>query len=648
MQPVSDTLKKFLRDNVPQNIDIEIHTVNEHPGIIEGFEVTATDPASLNVNVSAGEAILPSGDRVEVEATTITLTDGLSSLHGYRGDLIYLNTNGTVDVIEGEWAYPVTYPELPEGCLSIANISLPNLEDKIYQAYITDTRTFLDEPTMLTEADIVQGTFTIDRTCVSGSKFEIGTAIASELAFKLNNEDGIYDGVVFEGAVIYPKLSLTDYVFTVGEGELVTEVMKLGSFTIDSATEHLGTITIQALDRMVRFDKKYDSSLVYPTTIADIIEDACLNCNVILHTDVETLMNYNYTVPNRPEDDDITYRQIIQWCCEITGTSAYMDWDGELRLQGVEATEVVIDETDRYTSTIHKENVVITGVQVTATDESYHLEGSEEYVISISGNELIQTNVVLISCSLSNVLNDFIYRPFIATTKPLPYVYPLDKITIKDKNGISHESLITQNTFRLNGNTNLISRGETKVQSGWAKANPLTKRQRTIIHSIVDDGNKPLNDRIQSLLSFNELICQSFGVYFTEREQEDGSVKFYIHDQRTLEQSTNIYTFTAEGFAWTNTGWNDGNPTWQYGVSSDGNAIFNMISATGISVGKVGNDYSIKIKPDTVSFLHKVSEIMKLNGEKTEMTKVEIKNDLNIGKARIIPHDDGADIIIIG
>ena len=86
-------------------------------------------------------------------------------------------------------------------------------------------------------------------------------------------------------------------------------------------------------------------------------------------------------------------------------------------------------------------------------------------------------------------------------------------------------------------------------------------------------------DRTQAIIAMNELISNSAGLYNTSIEQEDGSFLHYMHDSPYLEDSITIYTQTASGYAWTNNGWNDGAPVWQYGFDQQGNMIMNAISA---------------------------------------------------------------------
>ena len=86
----------------------------------------------------------------------------------------------------------------------------------------------------------------------------------------------------------------------------------------------------------------------------------------------------------------------------------------------------------------------------------------------------------------------------------------------------------------------------------------------------------------QAQLELNRLLSNSLGLNIVTISQDDGTQVYYFCDGETLESSNIIYTFKANGFAWTKS-WNDGNPVWKYGFSKDGNAIYNMLAAYKIS-----------------------------------------------------------------
>ena len=55
-----------------------------------------------------------------------------------------------------------------------------------------------------------------------------------------------------------------------------------------------------------------------------------------------------------------------------------------------------------------------------------------------------------------------------------------------------------------------------------------------------------------------------------------------MHDDPVLADSNVIFTGTAGGIAWTTTGWNGGDPVWQYGATAAGAAFFNTLAANRI------------------------------------------------------------------
>jgi len=76
-----------------------------------------------------------------------------------------------------------------------------------------------------------------------------------------------------------------------------------------------------------------------------------------------------------------------------------------------------------------------------------------------------------------------------------------------------------------------------------------------------------------------------------------------MHDRPDLEESMIIWHWTEQGLAWTDQGWNDGNPDWQYGVLADGNAVLKVLTALGINAdwinaGRVKAEH-VQIGPET-------------------------------------------------
>lgn len=452
----------------------------------------------------------------------------------------------------------------------------------------------------LTESDFV-GDITITRRCVAGEKIEIGTAIASEFKATLQNYDGRFDGFVFEGAELFVRFSVP-----VGSG---VEYIPIGYFTIDEQPRKLSTISITALDRMARFNRSYDTTTAYPASLYQVLSDACLKCGVPLATTSGSLINATYSPPKRPESDGLTYRQVVEWIAELAGTCAWIDWDGKLRLTWYADTTTRISPSDRFTSDMQENDITITGMQIVANDETgtVYQSGNDVYALNIEGNLLAQDNLQNLCDALRAKIDGFTYRPYTCTTMGYPHLWPLDKIIYEDKDGVEHVSIITDHTIKLNGASAIAAKGETTQRNGYATSAPLTSKERAILERMKAQTNRKLSTMQQAALELNETMANSMGLYSTTTVNPDMSVTAYWHDKPTLEDSQYIYTRNAGGYAWTDSGWNDGEPVWQYGVTKDGIAILNVLhvykltadylDVRGLTVTNASGTETLKISP---------------------------------------------------
>ena len=501
----------------------------------------------------------------------------------------------------------------------------------------------------ITEKDVMQGGLTIDRCSVSSNKIEMGSAIASELSLTLNNIDGKFDNVRFEGAELFVRLGVKKYDARKWENA-TTHYMPMGYFTVDEPSRPLATINLSALDRMVLFDKPVDWSLLqFPMTVRELLIQSCRICNVELGNDITNRPNYDYVIPQSPEEDT-TYRQIIQWIAELTATCGFMDWEGKLRLQWYEPTTAKITPSNRYSSDMLENDITITGVQVVDIDSNVYSSGNDSYAFTIEGNALLQSDYQQVANSIYSAVGGFTYRPYQCSTQPMPYLFPMDIVEYVDKNKVSHDTIVTNVTFTINSETTIEGKGETATNNGYATANPLTNRERIIINRLKREQNKTLNDRVQSVLELNELISNSLGLYNTSFENEDGSVEYYMHDRPNIEDSNTIYTLNAGGYAYTNSGWNNGNPVWEYGETKDGNAIFNKVCAYGLEVSNPITGYQTTINPEKFEILRNLQKILALgtNGVDIYNGALTVYKGDNSYSTPVIKLDSNGDLALSG
>lgn len=441
----------------------------------------------------------------------------------------------------------------------------------------------------ITDKDII-GAVTVDWSSVTGSKLDLGSACMSELSFTLENADGAFDDKVFEGAQLYVTTS-----FSTGS---TTETVPIGYYTVDSPPRKLRSIKITAYDRMAKFNRAYDTELAYPATLYRIVADACTKCGVSQKLPTNTL-HRGVSIPKRPEADNLTYRQVLVWAAELMGVSLYIDYDGKLTggWYATNAKHTVIKASDRFTSgntDFAENNIVFSGVRIVGNDENKteYLAGTKDYAFNIEGNLLVQSdmNLSTLVTELKTARCSLTYTPMSCTTHSFPHLRPLDVMHFETAQGTKKVVLTNVKWQSQNRCTKLEGKGETATQSGYATMGAFTPKQQAVLEQTRAQQAAQINDFEQATLALNETIANSMGLYVTQKADSSGAVITYYHDKPTLEGSNTIYCRNAGGYAWTNNGWNNGSPNWEYGVSKDGDAVIRSIAANKISASYITTD----------------------------------------------------------
>ena len=420
----------------------------------------------------------------------------------------------------------------------------------------------------ITEADIVQGGLKIDRYSVTNSKIEVGSAVASELSLKLRNYDGKFDNVSFEGAVLYVKVgvwsddptALGHFVLgqsvlgalngignfilgknLIGDAGTKAQVVWIpcGRFIIDTSPRKLQIITVSALDYMVKFDKAVDvSKISFPIHVDALIQKICELCNVSLLTDVTALPNHQYSIGGFPSSSQqLTYRQCLQWCAQLTGTCAFMNEDGQLVLKWYEQTAVTVTMNERYTSDLLENDITITGFTCDVSDEATYLAGTNEYALDLSDCGFLTNSYDGVLKELLAARGGFSYRPYSATIKSAPYLFPMDMIRYKDKDGAFHNTIVTNVTFSLNCNTSISGAGETVTSSSYTQSNSGVTNQQASTNRQTNESleTKATKKELHSMMTFTE----SEGLVITH-EGWDGKVQIAGEDIRVVRGNNKV------------------------------------------------------------------------------------------------------------
>lgn len=466
----------------------------------------------------------------------------------------------------------------------------------------------------LTDADICTGGLSVDRYSVTGQKIEIGSAVAAELSLRLRN-DGKLNDRNFQGAELFVEVGVVDSVTprilqeengfslltekeeteeslevevynTLPEDTAYTTIyVPLGWFQVDNTPRTLSTISVTALDRMICFDKyAQKSDLSFPCTVSELLLQICRVCGVNLaENSVAQLTNADYEITSYPEQEDLTYRTMLMWIAQITGTCAYLDWDGRLRLEWYgDGGTISIDESVRYSSDLQEQFITVTGIVIKTDDTAYH-RGTYpyDYMLSIDGNLLIQGDGKNLADALGRKFIGFTYIPFEAKTLAMPFLFPMDKVNFL-KAGVTYNTILTNVNYTLNGSTNLAAKGESKESNALPKLSPFTPSQAQENRKKEVAVEEKLSAQANATQHLNQTAASAMGMYYSERTDENGGVIRYWHDNESLENSLYICMQNAGGSFSTNTGWNNGNPQWTAGTDKFGNAVVSLLNTIGI------------------------------------------------------------------
>lgn len=399
-------------------------------------------------------------------------------------------------------------------------ISVPKKVEELirksaYQSVSIRVEPLKGEPFYITSQDIEEGSFTIQRDCISGSELEIGNMTASELKMTLRNPYdawgfGKYDHIAFCGAKLTCTLRIHD-----ASDDSMYEI-PYGVFTVDQQPRMLENIEIAALDNLMRLDIPFDGSklpeeLSVQYLVREGIDAAGLDCpeeDLKVFPDyhgLEDAMEMRQAIlksvvnpQNITSKNTLTWRQVIMWCCQCAGVCGYADMTGAVRfrfyqkytpdvlqsedgenlldedgevllLDGTPQGDFELPASARFMdgSDLEESDVVLTGHQFKEEDTLYPADAVMDYGLQTEGNlvfaaaatpERAKPNFAALA---NDAVAGFTYRPFSCSTLSFPQLEPMDGIDYV-KNGRHYHSVIMSMTFKLNGEMKLAAKAKSR------------------------------------------------------------------------------------------------------------------------------------------------------------------------------------------
>lgn len=448
----------------------------------------------------------------------------------------------------------------------------------------------------LTSSDLWANGVMFEDSVSGDNSFDIGSAIINVLTLSINNFDGRYSDYDFDGAevVCYIGLALDDG---------TTEKVRICTATVVEQPEvETVTIDLTCEDNMRKFDRDYsESKLIYPATRAQIIRDACSVCGVTLLT--TSFDRDDYIVQQRPADDALTFRQVLQWVAQIGCQWLRCDEYGRLCVKWFDTEKTNPQEINvTYNFTPKHTDVVITGVKVTEYSDSSedvagsYISGTEGYVLGISDNKLIRKgDGETVASIIAEKCVGMVFRPFESQCLTDIALEAGDTITIEDRNGKLYNTYLTTTTLHPGS-------GQTIACNAKSAAKNSSTRYSQATQTYVDARNlveKEKNERKKAIENLQESLSVGSGLFATYVQQEDGSTISYFHDKGTLKESKNVIKITSEAIGVSN----DGGKTYPFGFELTGTMITKLLYAEGINADYIDSGaLTVKEKGGNIIF----------------------------------------------
>lgn len=395
-----------------------------------------------------------------------------------------------------------------------------------------------------------------------------------------------------------------------------------GTFVCYDAVSKDGIITLSCYDYMIYTDRLINN-VITGATLGAIAASVCDACGLALGT--PTFDGYDIAA-QVPDTSEMTYRELLGYIAQASCNFVRIDRQGRVVFEWYRDIDTVLDggvfdpATPSYATganvdggdftftasdsvdggtfddmtdywylyqifslNVATDDIVITGIQV-KSDENSSLFGTDEYMLSIEDNPLMEGREAYFAEYIGSKVNGLCFRTFQAAIPDSIDIKAGETVYVTDIDCNAYKSFITKVSYTINSETTIECNAKAPVRQS-ARRNDITTK---ILTKAKQNTGRQIKTYDQTVQDMTSLIAQGFGLYFTKLEDPAGGTKLYMHDKQTIEESTMIWTITAQGLMVST----NGTATWT--VDKNGNALFNVITARGINadwvnIGGQGN-----------------------------------------------------------
>lgn len=314
----------------------------------------------------------------------------------------------------------------------------------MYSLPITATITNVTKGTTYTNADIVDGSLSLNKYCTSAVTIEFGNVTAGELQFML--------------ADVTTTISLGDDLTIQFASDQTSDTFH---FIVTGIKEDESTLQITALDKMILLDSPANlSAVTYPLT-AQAFVDAVYGTGLGFTISYQTGL-HNPTIDDPVFEASTTYRQVLSKVCECMGACADF-YDGTIYIGFLEDIEEELTDTEYTYCKLGKQGYEVV-VEVTQDLMKPATEIVDDTIyLRIVGNQFFANKTdaerTAIASAIQAVIDGELDSRLLyggsLTLLPNPDILPLQLIAVEGK-----LIAVTEVTFGINENTKIDAKLE--------------------------------------------------------------------------------------------------------------------------------------------------------------------------------------------
>jgi hypothetical protein len=293
----------------------------------------------------------------------------------------------------------------------------------------------------------------IEESILTSEDFKFGSATASRLELTLLNMDDRLTAKSFEGKEVHIEIGVM-----LDKFHQPFEYVSMGLFIVEEASKDSNIIKLTGHDKMIYFEKPYVSTLTYPSTLLQILQEICTQAGAQLEN--TSFLNSDYLVNEMPNLENVTLRLAVEHISELACSFACINRADKLELKTLRNTNTSINADNYYSMKL-----------------SEYEYGPIE-VISINPENIFALNPTQhLKDNMLNAVQGFTFKPFTTSWQGNPLTYPGDIISVSDKNGVIYKSFIANQKFSFSTGLrcDISTNAKTAIQSEFQTGGTITK-----------------------------------------------------------------------------------------------------------------------------------------------------------------------------